>query len=135
LKQHRPATPGAAMAYRLLADLIVALHLGFVLLVVLGGLLVAWKRRLLWLHLPALAWGAGIELAGGICPLTPLELRLRAAAARQGYRGGFVEHYLVPAIYPAGLTRSLQILLGLAVLVLNLAVDALLWRKGRKGKR
>ncbi len=122
------------MVYRLLADLIVAVHLGFVLLVVFGGLLAAWKRRFLWLHLPALAWGAGIELAGGICPLTPLELRLRAAAAQRGYAGGFVEHYLVPAIYPAELTRSVQILLGLAVLALNLAVYAWLWQKWERDK-
>jgi Protein of Unknown function (DUF2784) len=122
------------MVYRLLADLIVAVHLGFVLLVVFGGLLVAWRRRLAWLHLPALCWGVGIELAGGVCPLTPLELRLRAAAAQQGYAGGFLEHYLVPAIYPAGLTRQLQILLGLGALVLNLAIYLWLWRRGQRGR-
>ena len=117
------------MVYRLLADLIVAVHLGFVLLVVLGGLLVAWRRKLAWLHLPALCWGVGIELAGGVCPLTPLELRLRTAADQQGYAGGFVAHYLLPALYPAGMTRTIQVLLGLGVLAFNLAIYVWLWKR------
>jgi Protein of Unknown function (DUF2784) len=117
------------MVYRLLADLIVAVHLCFVLLVVLGGLLVAWRRKLAWLHLPALCWGVGIELAGGVCPLTPLELRLRAAADQQGYAGGFVAHYLLPALYPAGMTRTIQVLLGLGVLAFNLAIYVWLWKR------
>ena len=79
-----------------------------------------------------MAWGAGIELFGGICPLTPLELRLRAAATQQGYQGGFVEHYLLPLIYPGALTRELQLLIGCGVLLLNLVVYGWLWSRLRR---
>jgi len=120
------------MLYRLLADVVALVHLLFVLLVVGGGLLPLWRRRLVWLHLPALLWGAAIELTGGICPLTPLELWLRQAAAQQGYRGGFLEHYLLPALYPEALTRSVQIGLGLTVLAGNLLVYLWVWRRLRR---
>ena len=108
----------------LAADLVVLLHFAFILFVVLGGLLVLRWPKLAWLHLPAAAWGVAIELRGGICPLTPLENALRRAAGEAGYGGGFIEHYLLPIIYPAALTRDIQLLLGLAVLLLNLAVYA-----------
>lgn len=108
--------------YRHLADAVVILHFAFVLFVVLGGLLVLRWPRLAWLHLPAAAWGALIELGGWICPLTPLENRFRHRAGESGYAGGFVEHYVLPVLYPPELTRGVQIALGLAVLGVNLAV-------------
>ena len=107
------------MLYRLAADVVLILHLAFVLFVVLGGLLVLRWRRLAWLHLPAAVWGATIELAGWICPLTPLENRLRRMGGESGYPGGFVEHYIWPVLYPAGLTRGWQIALGLFAISVN----------------
>lgn len=110
------------MTAAVLADLVVLLHLAFILFVMLGGLLVLRRRRLMWLHLPVVAWGAAIEFVGWVCPLTPLENHLRAAAGEAGYSGGFVEHYLIPLIYPEGLTRELQWLLGALVLLVNALV-------------
>jgi hypothetical protein len=121
--------------YRLLADVVLVLHLGFVLFVVLGGLLVMRWRRLAWLHLPCVAWGVALELAGWICPLTPLENRLRRASGGAGYEGGFIEHYLVPVLYPDGLTRSTQIGLALFAVSVNLAVYlwiVMRWRRRRE---
>ena len=112
------------MAVRLAADALVLLHLGFIVFVVLGGLLAAWRPWLAWLHLPAAAWGAWIEAAGAICPLTPWENRLRQAAGESGYPGGFVEHYLIPLVYPPGLDATHQRWLALAVVLLNLAIYA-----------
>jgi hypothetical protein len=119
------------MLWRLLADLLVAFHLCFVLFVVLGGLLALRWRRALWFHLPAALWGAGIEFVSGICPLTPLENHLRALGGQAGYSGGFVEHYLLPVLYPAGLTQNVQLVLGVFVVALNVAVYAVVWRRGR----
>jgi len=104
---------------RLLADGVLAFHLAFVLFVALGGLLVLRWPRLAWVHLPCAVWGALIELAGWICPLTPLENHLRRLAGQRGYAGGFLEHYLLPVLYPQDLTRTVQITLGLSVLILN----------------
>jgi hypothetical protein len=119
------------MAYRGLADATVALHFAFILFVVFGGFL-AWRRMFwAWLHLPAVAWVAWLEFTGAICPLTPLENALRARAGDAGYAGGFIEHYLVPVIYPAGLTPGIQILLGSAIVALNVVVYAALWRRRR----
>ena len=115
------------MPYGLLADAVLLAHAAFVAFVVLGGFLVLRWQRLAWVHLPVVAWGAGIEFTGGICPLTPLENHLRALAHEQGYAGGFVEHYVFGLLYPEGLTRDLQIALGLGVLALNAAVYAWLW--------
>jgi hypothetical protein len=117
------------MPYGLLADLTVLLHFAFVVWVVLGGLLVLRWPRCAWLHLPAAVWGAAIELGGWICPLTPLEWRLRELAGEAGYTGGFVEHYLLPVLYPTGLTREIQIALGLLVLAVNIALYALVIRR------
>src|SRR5437867_9964956 len=100
------------MLYRWLADAVVVLHAAFVVFVVLGGVLVIRWRRLAWLHVPAAIWGALIEFAGWICPLTPLENSFRARAGDAGYAGGFVEHYLLRALYPDGLTPSVRWLLG-----------------------
>jgi len=102
----------------ILADLIVALHFGFILFVSLGGLLVLKWPKLMRLHLPAAIWGASIEFVGWICPLTYLENRLRGGQ----YASDFIEHYIMPIIYPAGLTREIQIGLGIAVIVLNLLI-------------
>ncbi len=123
------------MAYSLLADLVLLLHLGFILFVVLGGL-ASWRwPRLAWLHLPALAWGAWVELSGGICPLTPLENRFRHLAGEPVFGGDFLQHYLLALIYPDGLTRALQIALGLGVLLVNaLIYFRLLARLRRRGR-
>ena len=117
------------MAYRLLADLLVLIHLGFVVFVVLGGFLVLRWPRLVWLHLPTAAWGAFIEFAGWVCPLTPWENQLRRAGGEAGYAGGFVEHYLMPVLYPAGLSRGVQIALGVVVIGVNLVAYGLVWRQ------
>ena len=120
------------MIFRLLADLVVLIHLAFVIFVVLGGLLALKWRWVVWLHLPAAVWGALIEFGGWICPLTPLENWLRQQGGEQGYVGGFIQHYIVPVLYPTGLTREIQIVLGLTVVILNLVVYALIFRQARK---
>jgi hypothetical protein len=108
--------------YQLLADLIVLIHLLFVVFAVAGGLLIIKLRRLVWLHLIAVAWAATVEFSGWICPLTPLEIWLREKAGEGAYRSDFIAHYLVPLLYPAALTRQLQIALGLIVILVNLAI-------------
>jgi len=122
---------------RVAADVVVVLHLAFIAFVVAGGLLVLRWPRVAWLHLPAAVWGALVELAGWVCPLTPLEQRLRIAAGQEGYTGGFIETYLIPVIYPAGLTRTVQIVLGLMVVVINVGVygvvAARMARRARRG--
>lgn len=120
--------------YRLLADLVVVVHLAFVAFVVAGGLLVLRWPRLAWAHVPAAVWGTLIELAGWGCPLTPLENDLRRLGGEAGYAGGFVERYLVGLLYPDGLTRTHQIVLGLAVLVVNGFVYWRLWRRRRAAR-
>jgi len=120
------------MGYRLLADAVLILHLGFIAFVGLGGLIVLRWPRIAWLHLPAVAWGAWIEFSGSICPLTPLEIGLRARGGEATYSGGFIEHYVTALIYPEGLNRSQQVALGAFVLALNAAVYGwLLWRRRR----
>jgi hypothetical protein len=108
--------------YGLFADLLVLFHAAFILFAVLGGLLCLKRTFFLYVHLPAAFWAALVELGGWTCPLTPWENALRHLAGQAGYSGDFVAHYLLPLIYPAGLTRSVQIFLGLSVLVLNLGV-------------
>jgi len=117
--------------YDLLADLVLLLHLAFVIFVVAGGLLALRWPRATWIHLPCAAWGAFIEFAGWICPLTPLENRLRQAAGGAGFEGGFVEHYVIPLLYPGNLTRGAQVTLGLLVILSNALVYALVWRRCR----
>ena len=119
------------MGSALLADAVVLLHGGFILFALFGAALLPRRPALVWLHAPALAWGAWIELSGGICPLTPLENRLRAAAGGQGYDGGFIAHYLLPLIYPDGLTRELQWLLAAVLLAVNAALYLRWWRVRR----
>lgn len=114
------------------ADFVVLIHFAFILFVVAGGLLVLRRPRAAWVHLPVVAWGAGIELIGWVCPLTPLENALRGAAGEAGYDVGFIEHYLLPLIYPPGLTRGVQVALGLFVLVVNLVIYAVVLRRRRQ---
>ena len=121
------------MPYALLAELVLVLHATFILFVVFGGLLVFWRRRLIWLHIPAAAWGILIEFQGWICPLTYLENDLRAAAGGSGYAVGFIDHYLVPLVYPSALTHEIQVLLGLAALLINAVIYALVLVKVVKG--
>ena len=108
------------------AEVIVLVHLAFILFVAAGGLLVLRWPKLAWMHVPAVVWGALIELAGWICPLTPLENRLRGAAGEAAFAGGFIDRYIMPIIYPAGLTRGMQLTLGTVVIVVNLVVYGLL---------
>jgi hypothetical protein len=123
------------VTYRILADAVLILHFAFVAFAVLGGLAVLRAPRLAWLHLPVVAWAAGIEFAGKLCPLTPLENRLRALGGEAGYRGGFIEHYLTALIYPTGLTRGVQIALGALVIAINLAVYLRLLRRRAKREK
>ena len=119
----------------LLADIVLVIHLLFIVFVVAGALLL-WKWPwIAWLHIPAAAWGVLIEFAGWICPLTPLENRLRRAAQQEGIEGGFIEHYLIPIIYPPGLTTQWQWILGAFVLVLNLGLYGLYLYKRYKSRR
>lgn len=122
------------MSYRLAADAVLLLHAVFILFVVFGGLLARRWPRMAWIHLPAAVWGAFVELSGAGCPLTALENKFLAQAGLAGYGGGFIEHYLLGAIYPDGLTRSFQAALGAAVVLINLAVYAAVLRR-RPGRR
>ena len=122
---------------RRLADGVVLLHLAFVVFVVLGGFLVAFRRRLVWLHVPCAVWGFLVELEGWPCPLTFLENALRRRAGQGGYAGGFVEEYLLPVLYPIGLTRDTQQLLAAVVLAANALAYGLVfvrWRAERAAR-
>jgi uncharacterized protein DUF2784 len=118
----------------MLADLVVLLHFLFVLFVVFGGLLVLRWPKVAYVHLPVAAYGALIELVGWICPLTPLEKRLREDAGLEGYQGGFVEHYILPALYPSGLSRGVQLVLGALVIGINLIIYGIVIRRRRRKK-
>ena len=111
------------------ADLLVALHFAFILFVMFGGLLVLRWRWIVWLHLPAVIWGALIEFRSGVCPLTPLENHLRELAGEAGYTHSFIEEYIAPIVYPMGLTPHIQIYLGVGVIVINLIIYALVIRR------
>ena len=119
------------MVYQLFAAMVLLLHLGFILFVVAGAVLVARWRRLLPLHLAAVAWGILIEVTGSACPLTGLENHLRMLAGTAGYAGAFVDHYLVGLIYPSGLTSGMQWGLAAAVLALNAVLYIRIVRGGR----
>ena len=120
------------MGSRILADVLVLVHFGFVLFVAAGGLLVLRWPRLAFAHLPAALWGAWIELSGGICPLTPIEKGLRMRAGESAYSGDFVDHYVLPILYPVGLTRNAQLVLAGLVVVVNLTVYGILVRRRRR---
>ena len=117
------------MVYRFLADLVLVAHFAFVVFAVVGALLVLRWRWVVWLHLPAVVWAALISFAGWICPLTPLENWLRELGGSAGYESGFVEHYILPVLYPGGLTRGVQIVLGLLVLAVNMGIYGWLLRR------
>lgn len=119
------------MWYRVAADVVLVVHFAFVVFVVLGGLLVLRWPRVAWVHVPFAIYGAAIEFAGFVCPLTPFEVWLRRQGGEAGYEGGFVEHYITAALYPAGLTREIQVALGVAVLAINAVVYWIWWRRRR----
>jgi len=117
--------------YAVLATLLVLIHFAFILFVMFGGLLVARWPKAAWVHLPLAAWGVFVEFSGRVCPLTPLENRFRQLAGVSGYAGGFIDQYLVRLIYPPGLTREMQIALGIGAILLNLAAYAWALRRRR----
>jgi uncharacterized protein DUF2784 len=117
--------------FRILADAVLVLHLAFIAFVMLGGFLVLRFPALAWIHLPAVVWAVATEFLHLVCPLTPLENRLRALGGEAGYSGGFIAHYLTAWIYPAGLTREIQWLLGFAVIAINLAIYLKLGQRRR----
>ncbi len=123
------------MTARIAADLVVALHMAFVVFVVAGGLLVIRRPALAWLHLPAVAWGAYAELTATVCPLTPLENALRRAAGDSGYAGSFVDRYVIPLLYPAGLTPIDQRWIGALVIAINVAAYAVVVLRVRQQRR
>jgi hypothetical protein len=120
------------MLFRFAADLTLVLHLGFILFVVAGAALVIRWPWLVWLHVPAAVWGAWIEISGGICPLTTLENHCRLRAGEEGYAASFVEHYLIPVVYPGGLTRAVQLALAAVVILVNVALYSYVLRRARK---
>jgi hypothetical protein len=121
------------MLLRVLADAVLVLHLAFVAFALAGGLLALRWRWMPWVHLPALAWAAFVEFSGTVCPLTPLENALRMAGGMAGYPGGFVEHYLLPLLYPAELTRTVQSVIGAGLVAFNGLAYAFVWRRRRRG--
>jgi len=123
------------LIYRSLADLVLVVHLAFVLFVVLGGLLVLRWPKIAWGHVPVAVWGVLIEYTGWICPLTPLENWFRLKGGETGYSGDFIEHYVLRTLYPTGLTRGTQIVLGTLVLVLNVIAYSVLIVKRNRGRR
>ena len=119
---------GTVMIYGVLADLVVITHFLFILFMAVGGLLALRWRWFPWVHLPAAVWGVLLEFGGWYCPLTPLERWLRIRGGSVGYEGSFVEHYVLPVLYPSELTREIQIVLGLVLVGLNVIVYLLVWR-------
>jgi hypothetical protein len=120
------------LAYRVLADFAVIVHVAFVAFVVVGGFLALRWDRLLWLHVPAAIWGAAIEFSGAICPLTPLENALREAGGEARYSGDFVERYVIPVVYPMDLTRTMQVVFGCLVVAVNLCAYGLMIARARR---
>jgi hypothetical protein len=118
------------MIYRGLADLVLILHLCFVLFVIFGGLVVLWKRTVIWLHLPAITWGILVELFQLPCPLTVLEKYFKESGGETVYTGGFIEHYISAILYPA-ITAQFQIFLGIVLIVFNIFIYSLIARKPR----
>jgi hypothetical protein len=123
------------MPYSFLAGATVVLHFTFIVFVIGGAWLVSRNIAWAYVHVPAIAWVAWLEITGATCPLTPLEYSLRAQAGQAGYTGGFIDHYLLPLIYPTGLTASIQIVLGVLVVAGNAIAYAWLWQRQRRGER
>jgi hypothetical protein len=122
----------AQVPYALLADLVVLLHVAFVVFAVMGGLLAVRWQGFIWVHLPALTWAAVVEFFGWVCPLTPLENWLRRKGGMGSYSSGFITHYILPALYPEGLTREVQIVLGAFVVLINLLIYGWVFRSRAK---
>jgi hypothetical protein len=120
------------MIYRLLADFVVVIHVCFVLFVVFGGFLLRRWPRLIFAHIPAAIWGVLIEFGGWVCPLTPLENSLRVRGGGEGYQGDFIDHYILPILYPHGLSRNIQTLLGVLALVINVIAYTLYLKRRRR---
>ena len=110
------------MIYHIAADLVVLIHFAFIIFVVVGGFLVVKWQKILFFHIPAVVWGVLIEFTGGICPLTPLENRFRLIGGEAGFSGGFIDKYIVSLIYPDELTRTIQIVLGCIVIIINVCI-------------
>ena len=124
------------MIYRFLADLVVLVHFGFIAFVLLGGLLAFRRQWVAWLHIPAVGWGGFIELTGRLCPLTPLENQLRRAGGLTEYSQSFIEQYVIPVVYPAGLTPEFQTLMGFLLIGMNISIYAFLgWRRWRRASK
>jgi hypothetical protein len=123
------------MPYGIFADIVVLIHLTFVIFAVLGAGLIIWRRWIIWLHIPAFLWAIWIECTGGICPLTPLENWLRIKGGQGAYEGDFVATYLLPVLYPAGLTRNAQIILAMMAIVINVAIYGSIFYKRSRKKR
>jgi len=119
------------MLYRALADLIMLLHFAYIVFVMGGALLVLHRRWWMWVHLPAVAWGAWVEFVAKTCPLTPLENALRVRAGQAGYAGGFIDHYITRLVYPEGVTPRGQVVLGACVVLVNLLLYTWIWRRAR----
>jgi hypothetical protein len=115
------------MLWNILADLVLLIHFSFIVFVLIGGWLALWWRWMPWVHLPSALWAAALEFGGWICPLTPLENRLRQASGEAGYAGGFIEYYALPLVYPAGLSPRIQFVLGLIVILVNLGAYGFVW--------
>lgn len=120
------------MLYLILSNLVFVTHATFIIFVVLGGLLAVRWKWMVWFHLPAAIWGMLIEFTGWECPLTALEVAWLQRAGRAGYGGGFIEHYIVQVVYPAGLTDADQVFLGFGVVLTNAVVYAVVWRSWRR---
>jgi hypothetical protein len=131
-RQVVPSRSDSLMWFRGSADVVLVVHFVFVLFVMFGGLLALRWPRVAWVHVPVALYGATIEFLGFICPLTPLEVWLRRRGGETGYSGGFIEHYITAALYPAGLTREIQVALGVGVLLLNAIVYGIWWRRRRR---
>ncbi len=122
-----------SVLHQLAAASVLAIHFGFLLFVVAGGLLVLWRPRIAWLHVPAFVWGAIVSLMGWVCPLTPLENHFRRLAGEAGYDATFLEHYIAPIVYPEGLTRELQLFAGISLPIWNVLIYGfVLWRWRRR---
>lgn len=123
------------MLASLAADTVMAFHFAFIVFALVGSFFALLRPWVIWLHLPALAWGLWIELSGNVCPLTPLENHFRELAGEGGYAGGFIARYIEPVIYPEGLTRATQFMLAAVLAAVNLAGYALVIHRHRRQRR
>jgi hypothetical protein len=123
------------MLHQLAAEAVLGLHFAFALFAVFGGLLVARRPWLVWLHLPAVAWSSLVNLLQQVCPLTPLENHFRRLAGESGYEGTFIEQYIAPILYPAGMTSEVALAAGISLPLWTLGVYAwILWRRRRAAR-